>query len=91
MALPVSLRASVTPPELELMASQEIVEIVPLITMERTAFISVVLCYLKAQRDLLIRARLGCLRSTAPSKQSQGPSLDGCKYENEKEVSYYCS
>lgn len=42
MALPVSLRASVTPPELELMASQEIVEIVPLITMEKTAFISVV-------------------------------------------------
>jgi len=36
----VSLRVSVTPPELELMASQEIVEIVPLITMERTAFIS---------------------------------------------------
>ena len=56
MALPVSLRASVTPPELELMASQEIVEIVPLITMEKTAFISVVLRYPKAQRDLLMCA-----------------------------------
>jgi hypothetical protein len=41
MALPDSLRFSVTPPELELIASQELVEIVPLISMERTAFISV--------------------------------------------------
>lgn len=41
MALPVSLRNSVTPPELELVASEELVEIIPLISMERTAFISV--------------------------------------------------
>ncbi|KAI0068561.1 DNA replication complex GINS protein PSF2 [Artomyces pyxidatus] len=40
MALPVSLRNSVTPPELELIASEQLVEIVPLIAMERTAFIS---------------------------------------------------
>ncbi|KAI9447899.1 hypothetical protein H4582DRAFT_1802736 [Lactarius indigo] len=40
MALPVSLRNSITPPELELIASEELVEIIPLISMERTAFIS---------------------------------------------------
>ncbi|KAI0346875.1 GINS complex, PSF2 component [Trametopsis cervina] len=40
MALPASLRSSVTPPELELIASEQLVEIVPLVAMERTAFIS---------------------------------------------------
>ncbi|KJA29835.1 hypothetical protein HYPSUDRAFT_31836 [Hypholoma sublateritium FD-334 SS-4] len=40
MALPQSLRTSVTPPELELVASQLLIEIVPLISMEKTAFIS---------------------------------------------------
>lgn len=43
MALPQSLRVSITPPELELIASQQLIEIVPLISMERTAFISVLL------------------------------------------------
>ena len=41
MALPVALRNSITPPELELVAAEELVEIIPLISMERTAFISV--------------------------------------------------
>ncbi|CAA7260063.1 unnamed protein product [Cyclocybe aegerita] len=40
MALPQSLRISVIPPELELIASEQLVEIVPLISMEKTAFIS---------------------------------------------------
>ncbi|KIM46402.1 hypothetical protein M413DRAFT_313542 [Hebeloma cylindrosporum] len=40
MALPLTLRSSVTPPELELVASQQLIEIVPLISMEKTAFIS---------------------------------------------------
>ncbi|KAF4620039.1 hypothetical protein D9613_005267 [Agrocybe pediades] len=40
MALPLSLRPSVTPLELELVASQQLIEIVPLISMEKTAFIS---------------------------------------------------
>ncbi|OCH94326.1 Psf2-domain-containing protein [Obba rivulosa] len=40
MALPTPLRASVTPAELELIASEQLVEIVPLVAMERTAFIS---------------------------------------------------
>ena len=41
MALPASLRTSVIPAELELIASEHLVEIVPLVAMERTAFISV--------------------------------------------------
>ena len=41
MALPPSLRTSITPAELELIASEQLVEIVPLVSMERTAFISV--------------------------------------------------
>lgn len=41
MALPQPLRVSITPPELELMASEHLVEVVPLIAMEKTAFISV--------------------------------------------------
>ncbi|KAI0692663.1 hypothetical protein BC835DRAFT_1356407 [Cytidiella melzeri] len=40
MSLPAALRTSVTPPELELIASEHLVEIVPLVAMERTAFIS---------------------------------------------------
>jgi len=38
--LPVSLRNTVTPQELEMVACQELIEIVPLIAMEKTAFIS---------------------------------------------------
>ncbi|KAH9927238.1 uncharacterized protein B0H18DRAFT_1084766 [Fomitopsis serialis] len=37
MALPPPLRASVTPAELELIACEQLVEIVPLVAMERTA------------------------------------------------------
>jgi len=40
MALPQSLRTTSTPPELELIASEQLVEIIPLVSMERTAFIS---------------------------------------------------
>ncbi|KAJ3732875.1 DNA replication complex GINS protein PSF2 [Lentinula guzmanii] len=40
MSLPQSLRTSVTPPELELIASQQLIEIIPLIAIEKTAFIS---------------------------------------------------
>jgi GINS complex subunit 2 len=43
MSLPQSLRTSVTPPELELVASEQLIEIIPLIAMDRTAFISVCL------------------------------------------------
>ncbi|KAI0796955.1 Psf2-domain-containing protein [Abortiporus biennis] len=40
MALPGPLRTTITPPELELVASEQLVEIIPLVAMERTAFIS---------------------------------------------------
>ncbi|THV08303.1 Psf2-domain-containing protein [Dendrothele bispora CBS 962.96] len=40
MSLPPSLRTSATPTELELIASQQLIEIIPLIAMEKTAFIS---------------------------------------------------
>ncbi|KAN0097538.1 hypothetical protein V8E55_001984 [Tylopilus felleus] len=40
MALPQPLRASIAPPELELIASEHLVDVVPLISMEKTAFIS---------------------------------------------------
>ncbi|TFK22322.1 DNA replication complex GINS protein PSF2 [Coprinopsis marcescibilis] len=40
MALPPALRGSVTPQELEMIASQQVIEIIPLIAMEKTAFIS---------------------------------------------------
>lgn len=41
MSLPESLRISVSPLELELIACNELIHIVPLITMGQTAFISV--------------------------------------------------
>lgn len=55
MALPQSLRTSVTPPELELIASEQLIDIVPLVTMEKTAFISV------SYSDLICRRSLGWL------------------------------
>jgi len=41
MSLPTSLRTSIAPSELELVATQQLIEIVPLVSMERTVFISV--------------------------------------------------
>ena len=72
MSLPQSLRVSITPPELELIASQQLVEIVPLISMERTAFISVSLplrgTHRKSVRELKIpRVHMDlCGRRTRP-------------------------
>ncbi|KAI0727309.1 Psf2-domain-containing protein [Fomitopsis betulina] len=40
MALPPPLRTSITPSELELIACEQLIEIIPLVAMERTAFIS---------------------------------------------------
>jgi hypothetical protein len=55
MALPQTLRSSVTPPELELVASQQLIEIVPLISMEKTAFISVQFLVNQPVQDWLIQ------------------------------------
>lgn len=41
MSLPTSLRTSIALSELELVATQQLIEIVPLVSMERTVFISV--------------------------------------------------
>ncbi|KAL1735898.1 hypothetical protein EV714DRAFT_199384 [Schizophyllum commune] len=40
MSLPQSLRESASPAELEFIASQQLIEIIPLIAMERTVFVS---------------------------------------------------
>ena len=55
MALPQTLRSSVAPPELELVASQQLIEIVPLISMEKTAFISVHFLVTQPAQDWLIQ------------------------------------
>lgn len=86
MALPQSLRVSVTPPELELISCQQLVEIIPLIPMERTAFISV---HLRSQTaHLCLIHWSGCIRAPSPSEQGQDTSLDGCKSKDEEKVSY---
>lgn len=63
MALPVSLRNSVAPTELELIASEQLIEIIPLIAMERTAFISVSSLLKMTKREILgiqvYRVRMG--------------------------------
>jgi len=41
MSLPTSLRTSIAPSELELIATQQLIEIIPLVSMEKTVFISV--------------------------------------------------
>ena len=53
MALPASHRTSVIPQELELVACEQLVEIVPLVAMERTAFISVRTFELRDHYDLV--------------------------------------
>lgn len=40
MSLPTSLRTSIAPSELELIATQQLIEIIPLVSMEKTVFIS---------------------------------------------------
>ena len=77
MALPASLRASVIPAELELIASEQLVEIIPLVAMERTAFISVLtfLCSVSAIYSDNVNA--GCLWTSATTSKVQGPYLDG--------------
>jgi len=47
MALPPPLRASIVPAELELVATETLVDIIPLVSMERTAFISGAFCPLR--------------------------------------------
>lgn len=75
MALPDSLRVSVTPAELELIACQQLIEIVPLISMERTAFISVLL-YL-ARRNTPSSRPSGRVWAFAAASESHCSNMDG--------------
>ena len=97
MALPQSLRTSVTPPELELIASEQLIDIVPLVTMEKTAFISV--SRLRSNLPLLsemvrhnnrryILMRKGCLWSATSSSEGSSSLMDSGEPQAEEEVSY---
>ena len=80
-----------TPPELELIASEQLIDIVPLVTMEKTAFISVStlrsdlpLPSEMVRRDdrppaLPILIRKGCLWSVTPSSESSSSVVDSRK------------
>ena len=100
MALPQSLRTSVTPPELELIASEQLIDIVPLVTMERTAFISV--STLRSNPPLLSEivrrdnrqpvlpdlTPKGCLRSVTSSSKSSSSVMDSSEPQTEEEMSH---
>ena len=92
MALPASLRTSVIPAELELIASEHLVEIVPLVAMERTAFISVrLLDFDEHIQHVLLTLPVYFVGSiwpiTSPSKM-QSAHMDGHELENEEEMSH---
>ena len=82
MALPQSLRTSVTPPELELIASEQLIDIVPLVTMEKTAFVSVSTrfdpIYRYSLRSLVfpVLIRKGRPRSVGSSSEGSGSVMD---------------
>ncbi len=89
MALPPSLRTSITPPELELVASEHLVEIIPLVSMERTAFISV--CSISALLRYVLSITLifvGCLRTSPTTNEMQSSALDGIESETQEKVPY---
>jgi len=97
MALPQSLRTSVTPPELELIASEQLIDIVPLVTMEKTAFISVStlrsnlpLLSEMARRDdrCYILIWKGCLWSVTSSSEGSSSVMDSGEPQIEEEMSY---
>jgi len=90
----------VTPPELELIASEQLIDIVPLVTMEKTAFISVstVQFNLPLLSEIVrpddqppvpsILVRKGCLWSVTPSSESPSSVMDSGKPQIEEEMSH---
>lgn len=64
MSLPTSLRTSIAPSELELVATQQLIEIVPLVSMERTVFISVrnQMLHLVSLKQMQTRSCESCYR-----------------------------
>ena len=90
MALPPSLRTSITPPELELVASEQLVEIVPLVSMERTAFISVSHILQLYSTGMFAKRKfygaVGRIRSSQTTNKVQSTALDGVQSEAQKEM-----
>lgn len=84
MTLPDRLLKQMMPAELELIASEHLVEIVPLISMERTAFISVRLTLNNKLRSLI--ESTGSLWSLAASCKVSSAIMDGDEFEAEEEV-----
>ena len=90
MSLPQSLRESASPAELEFIASQQLIEIIPLIAMERTVFISV-----SRLANILFwycdTSGVGNLRSSTTTSKGKSPNLACHKSEAEEEMSYNSS
>ena len=89
-----------TPPELELIASEQLIDIVPLVTMEKTAFISVSairsnlpLFSEMVRRDdrcplLYVLIREGCLWSITSSSKGSSSVVDSGEPQIEEKMSY---
>lgn len=78
MSLPPTLQASTTPHELEFIAMEDTIEIVPLFSMDRIRLLSV--SY--DQTDLAILAHdalAGCIWTVQTSSKGKNTSLDGCQ------------
>lgn len=81
MALPAQLQNSMSPAELELVASEQLVDIVPLVSMERTAFISVSIFntigdFSKPRLISKLKSS-GRIRTVASTRQKPCSNLDG--------------
>ena len=79
MALPPQLRTSTTPHELEFIANEELIEIVPLFSMDRIRLLSVSTSSIQWQ----LYPRLsfnpqGNIRATQAAYESQSSIVDGC-------------
>ena len=88
MSLPQALRSSMTPTDLELVASEELIEIRPTVKMDKIRFISVGSSLTRVQHNYLLtlHVMLGDLRPVCRRKTSKGSSMDGGQLEAEKEM-----
>jgi hypothetical protein len=87
MALPPPLRTSVSPQELELIASEQLVEIIPLVAMDRTAFISVTLRLTRIIYTLDdIPEKTGCFWSITSSNKMPCSIMDGRQVKTKEKM-----